>query len=81
MNEYIEMFTKYLKESKGASLNTIQSYKRDLNQFVEFLHSSNIKKIQKINQTNIMAYILSMQKKRTSSLYYFSKYSLYPLFF
>ena len=37
MSEYIDKFLKYLKIEKNYSINTIESYKKDLLEFNEYL--------------------------------------------
>lgn len=86
MQEYILQFTIYLKESKNASQNTIESYNRDLNQLSMFLKDSNITEIEKINEANIMDYISYMKKngrkvstisRNIASIRAFFKYLIY----
>lgn len=64
MQVYVEKFEDYLIKERDRSKNTVISYKRDLKQFFEFLNSEGINtlKIDKINQTNIMAYIFYLEK-------------------
>lgn len=63
MEDFVEKYAKYLRDIKGASENTILSYQRDLKQFISFLKKVGIKEIQKVNRTNIVAYLLELQKK------------------
>jgi len=63
MEEFVEKYAKYLSDIKGASENTILSYQRDLKQFISFLNKVGIKEIKKVNRTNIVAYLLELQKK------------------
>lgn len=69
MQVYVEKFENYLIKERDRSKNTVISYKRDLKQFFEFLNSEGIDllKIDKINQTNIMAYILHLEKSGKNS--------------
>ncbi len=66
MQDYIDMFVRFLIDEKESSNNTVESYKRDLNQFINYLHSTNITRIEKVNKTNIMTYKLYLQKKGKS---------------
>ena len=54
LNELIEEFLRYLLIDKGYSNNTIESYKRDLDKFLEF--NKNID-INNINNENLKKYI------------------------
>lgn len=67
MEEKIIDFVQYLREYKHSSENTIQSYKRDLKNFLNFVQETGIDTLEKINKTNIMAYIYDLQKKEKAS--------------
>lgn len=67
MEEKIINFVQYLIEYKHSSKNTIQSYVRDLKSFLSFMRESGIDSLEKINKTNIMAYIYDLQKKERAS--------------
>ncbi|MDR2938924.1 MAG: site-specific integrase, partial [Clostridiales bacterium] len=67
MQEGIDMFIKFMREEKGSSENTIESYRRDLRQFMAYLDSVNINKLEKINKTSILSYSLYLQKKGRSA--------------
>lgn len=63
MKGHIEEFAEYLVETRGSSENTTASYKRDLYSFVNFLEKNGIYEIDKVNKTNVMAYIFELQKQ------------------
>ncbi|GFR34285.1 site-specific tyrosine recombinase XerD [Thermobrachium celere] len=69
MNEIIKEFIYDLESNKTLSKNTIESYGRDLKQFLDYLHNEGID-YKSIKRTNIIAYILFLQKqgKATSSI-------------
>lgn len=67
MEEKIADFTQYLKECKGASENTIQSYRRDLINFSVFIVETGINTVERVNKTNIMAYIYTLQKQNKAN--------------
>lgn len=68
MQEHIEKFVLYLETTKRASNNTILSYTGDLKYFMKFLENVGIQDISKVNKTNIMSYILELQRiGKTSS--------------
>ena len=57
----------YLKKEKGSSANTIESYVRDLNQYVEFLERVHgIKKPKNIEKSHIESYMKSLKRQMTS---------------
>lgn len=62
MEQEIEDYSKYLKEVKNASENTISSYKRDLVKFIKYLEQQNINSIDKISETSLNSYILFLEK-------------------
>lgn len=62
MANVIDGFTQYLEKERGASSGTIQSYSRDVKQYMNFLNANYID-IQRANKTNVISYIMSLQKK------------------
>lgn len=56
-------FIDFLEKEKGLSDNTLQSYKRDIEQYLVYLSELNIVQIKNTNKTTIIAYLLSLQKK------------------
>lgn len=63
MEGHIEEFAEYLTETRGSSENTTASYKRDLYSFVRFLEGNGINEIERVNKTNVMAYIYELQRQ------------------
>ncbi|MCT4618693.1 MAG: site-specific tyrosine recombinase XerD [Marinisporobacter sp.] len=70
MNNYLEGFNHYLVKEKEVSKNTLESYKRDISQFIYFLKERNIKYIKDVNKTTIITYLIYLQKsgKATSTI-------------
>lgn len=56
-------FIDFLEKEKRLSDNTLQSYKRDIEQFISYLRELNITQIKNTNKTTIIAYLLHLQKK------------------
>ncbi len=54
MNSYIDLFRDYLKSEKNASANTIESYSRDINQFIA--HCTELK-ITDVDNSVINSYV------------------------
>jgi integrase/recombinase XerD len=67
MEEYLELFTDYLRNEKKASDNTVQSYRRDLRKMITYFAEQGISDIRKINRTNINSYVLHMEKQTSST--------------
>ena len=64
MSEYIDKFLKYLKIEKNYSINTIESYKKDLLEFNEYLKN---KKIKDVDYKFIRDYLAYMYQKKYMS--------------
>ncbi len=62
-NDCIEKFKVYLKEEKKASINTIESYLRDISQFFLFCKKKDIRDLGEVTKTQIISYLISLQKK------------------
>jgi len=63
MMNYIKDFLGYLKKVRKLSDNTIESYGRDLKQYIEHLGKKNILNLKNTNKTTIITYLLYLQKK------------------
>ena len=66
MRELSERYFKYLVKTKKASENTLLSYKRDINKYIDFLEDK-VLSIEKTNGANVLDYLMSMQKDGKSS--------------
>lgn len=84
MANIVNNFAQYLENTRGASKSTIQSYCRDIKQYISYLNSNFID-FQRANKTNIISYIMLMQKngravssisRTMASLRTFYKYAL-----
>ena len=69
MKKQIRGFLEFLKEEKKMSLNTLQSYERDVLQFEKYLEEKNLN-YAKINAEDIKDYLKNLQEvgKKTSSI-------------
>ncbi len=63
MELLIEEFINFLEKDKRLSQNTLQSYKRDIEQYTTYLNGINIHTITKTSKTTIIVYLLYLQKK------------------
>ncbi len=63
MNEY---FT-YLEHEKQVSLNTLDSYKRDILQYAEYIQSEHLSRFDEASSTTVLNYLLFMQKQGKAS--------------
>lgn len=69
MEKQLKQFFKFLETDKKASNNTLQSYKRDLKQFSEYLEENDIK-YNKVTENDIKEYLnyLTEQEKKPSTI-------------
>lgn len=63
MNQYINDFVTYLHEVKHASANTIGAYQNDLKRLASYLDRQGINSVQKISETSLNSYVLSLEKE------------------
>lgn len=63
MEVLVQKFVDFLENEKGLSDNTLQSYSRDIHQYIVYLKEKNIANIAGVNKTTIIAYLLYLQKK------------------
>lgn len=64
MRETINNFLEFLKktEKKGSSDNTIASYRRDVDNLINYFDSSAVT-LNKITNTNLNSYLIHLEKK------------------
>ena len=63
MQVMVDKFVGFLEKDKRLSNNTLQSYKRDIDQYITYLGEMNLKAIENTNKTTVIAYLLNLQKK------------------
>ena len=62
MNDKLDRFINYMGNVRKLSDNTVESYSRDLRQYIEYIKSKNIASFKNTNKTTIITYLLYMQK-------------------
>lgn len=62
MGIYIQKFSDYLSEEKGASYNTKISYERDLRMLSDYLVEQGIEKLSDISETALNSYVLYLER-------------------
>ncbi len=70
MLKYVDAFAVFMDNTKHKSMNTIQSYKRDVSQYINYLNLNGITDISKTNQKTVTAYLdnLKSQGKASSTV-------------
>jgi len=63
MEVLINKFINFLERDKQLSLNTLQSYRRDIEQYITYLNELKVTNIANTNKTTIIAYLLHLKKK------------------
>ncbi len=67
MEEYIRLFIIYLQSVKLASMNTVQSYERDLKYFLKFLETLQVRNVESIDEKIINQYLDYMKSSCNKS--------------
>lgn len=63
MEGYVNQFINYLAVERGLAQNTLESYGRDLRQFQEYLHATEMEVINDSARTTILNYLSTLQEK------------------
>ncbi len=63
MNTYIGEYTDFMKNTCHKSMNTVESYKRDVTQYITYLIESGVSSIKNTTQTNVLSYIMLLKKR------------------
>ena len=63
MYQYVEDYIGFLSKEQHKAGNTVQSYRRDLLQFIDYLKSMGIKSVADSTRTTVLSYLITLQKK------------------
>lgn len=63
MEALVQKFVNFLERDKRLSMNTLQSYRRDIEQYFIYLQEINLQNISNSNKTTVITYLLYLQKK------------------
>lgn len=61
MLEELKSFLEFFSNKKGASNNSVISYRRDLEKFIQYLEEKGIIQLRKVNETTLNSYILMLE--------------------
>lgn len=68
MNHFrLQDYLEYIKEEKGLTDSTLESYNRDLMQFSKYLEDKHIDSIANVNKATIITYMMFLQKNGKSA--------------
>lgn len=67
MENLLDQFLNYLVVEKGLARNTLESYSRDLNKYLDFLSEKEIKDIRTTSDLTIVTFMSELRKKRLSN--------------
>lgn len=67
MKEDLEEYIRYLQIERGLADNTIESYKRDLNQYLVYLEKNELRDWMKIDRYTILSFMQELKETKKSS--------------
>ena len=67
MNTYVKEYTILMTDIRHKSLNTVESYKRDVTQYISYLDGTGVTDISSTTKTTILSYLLYLQKECRAS--------------
>lgn len=67
MNTYVKEYTSFMTDIRHKSLNTVESYKRDVTQYISYLDGTGVTDISSTTKTTVLSYLLYLQKEDRAS--------------
>ena len=64
---YLDNFLNYLIVERGLAKNTVESYSRDLQKFIDYLEKRNIRDLSALDNITIMSFLLELKSQGLSS--------------
>ena len=67
INTYVKEYTSFMTDIRHKSLNTVESYKRDVTQYISYLDGTGVTDISSTTKTTVLSYLLYLQKEGRAS--------------
>lgn len=67
MNTYVKEYTSFMTDIRHKSLKTVESYKRDVTQYISYLDGTGVTDISSTTKTTVLSYLLYLQKEGRAS--------------
>lgn len=67
MNTFIGEYTDFMENICRKSRNTVESYKRDVTQYLTYLKENGVLNVRNTTRTDVLSYIMFLQKKGRAS--------------
>lgn len=67
MNTYVKEYTSFMTDIRHKSLNTVESYKRDVTQYISYLDGTGVTDISSTTKTTVLSYLRYLQKEGRAS--------------
>lgn len=67
MNTYVKEYTSFMTDIRHKSLNTVESYKRDVTQYISYLDGTGVTDISSTTKNTVLSYLLYLQKEGRAS--------------
>ena len=67
MNTYVKEYTSFMTDIRHKSLNTVESYKRDVTQYISYLDGTGVTDVSSTTKTTVLSYLLYLQKEGRAS--------------
>jgi integrase/recombinase XerD len=67
MKKYLQTFIHYLSVERGLSRNTLESYERDVTQYLDFIHKAGVVSLEQSTKADITRYLLELKNLNRAS--------------
>ena len=64
---YIDEYTSFMSNVRHKSINTVESYGRDIKQYFTYLSNTGITDLSEATKTTVLTYLISLQRQGRSA--------------